>query len=286
MPEGDTIFRVARTLALALSAKSVTRFTSVYPALTRIDEDAPLTGRIVTGVEARGKHLLMHFGPPPPPGTSGPLTLRTHMRMSGSWHIYRPGERWQLPPAAARIVIETADYVAVAFNVPVAEFLDTPQLARQDDLRRIGPDLLGETFDEDEAVARLRARGVQPIAEALLNQRAVAGIGNVYKSETLFLERIHPSAPVSTVDDAALRALLRTARRLLTVNVADASAEIITYRGLRRTTGRTNPDERLWVYGRGGKPCRRCGTAISYARTGPDARGTYWCPACQAISGS
>ena len=319
MPEGDTIFRAARTLNLALAARIVTRFTAAYPALTRIDEDAPMAGRTITSVEARGKHLLMHFGPSTSPksGSSvsfgaGPLTLRTHMRMSGSWHVYpqtrgplppaglshsrgprrpapfgrdRPGERWQRPPGAARIVIETAGYVAVAFNVPVAEFLDASRLARQEDLRRIGPDLLGETFDEDETLARLRGRGAQPIAEALLNQRVVAGIGNVYKSETLFLEGIHPAAPVAGVDDAALRELLRTARRLLTANIADASAEIITYRGLRRTTGRSNPDERLWVYGRGGKPCRRCGTAISYARTGPEARGTYWCPACQKISG-
>ncbi len=317
MPEGDTIFRAARTLNLALAARTVTRFTSAYPALTRIDEDAPIAGRTITGVDARGKHLLMHFGPstslapgPSVPAGAGPLTLRTHMRMSGSWHIYpqtrgplhpaglshslgprrpapfgrdRPGERWQLPPGAARIVVETAGYVAVAFNVPVAEFLDASGIARQEDLRRIGPDLLGETFDEDDALTRLRGRGAQPIAEALLNQRVVAGIGNVYKSETLFLERIHPMTPVAAIDDGALRALLQTARRLLTINVADASAEIVTYRGLRRTTGRTDPNARLWVYGRGGKPCRRCGAAISYARTGPEARGTYWCHACQQL---
>ena len=282
MPEGDTIFRAARTLNLALAARTVTAFSSVYPALTRIDEDAPITGRVITSVEAQGKHLLMHFGPPP-----SPLTLRTHMRMSGSWHIYRPGEKWQLPRRDARIVIETADYVAVAFNVPVAEFLDAAQFARQEDLTLIGPDLLGETFDEDEAVARLFARGAQPIAEALLNQRVVAGIGNVYKSETLFIERVHPGTPVTGIGGAELRALLRTARRLLTVNVADASAEIVTYRGLRRTTGRSDPAERLWVYGRGGQPCRRCGTPISFARTGPNARGTYWCEGCQKpFSGS
>jgi endonuclease-8 len=272
MPEGDTIFRAARTLHLALAGRVVTAFTSVYPALTRIDEDAPIAGREITAVEARGKHLLIHFGP---------LMLRTHMRMRGSWHIYRPGERWQLPRRDARIVIETAEYVAVGFNVPIAEFLDARQAARQDDLRKLGPDLLGAAFDVDDAVRRLQARGAQPIAEALLNQRAVAGIGNVYKSETLFMEGVHPSTPVSDIVEARLRALLATARRLLLANVADASAEIVTYRGLRRTTGRTDPEERLWVYGRGGKPCRRCGTAIAYARTGPDARGTYWCPQCQ-----
>jgi endonuclease-8 len=277
VPEGDTIFRAARTLHRALAGKTVTRFTSDYPALTRVDEDAPIAGRTITGVEARGKHLLLML--------SGGLILRTHMRMHGSWHIYRSGERWQLPRRDARIVIETADFVAVGFNVPIAEFLDERRQGRQEDLRRMGPDLLGETFDEDEAVRRLQARGAEGIAEALLNQRVVAGIGNVYKSETLFLERVHPETPARDVDEQTLRALLQTARRLLKANVADATSEIVTYRGLRRTTGRTDPEERLWVYGRGGRPCRRCGAAIAYKKTGADARGTYWCPACQKASG-
>ena len=272
MPEGDTIFRAARTLNLALGGKIVTRFTSDYPALTRVDEDTPLRGQTIAGAEARGKHLLITF--------SNGLTLRTHMRMHGSWHIYRPGEAWQLPRRDARIVIETSDFVAVGFNVPIAEFLTERQQTRQQDLRALGPDLLGVTFDEDEAFRRLRARGSQPIEEALLNQRVVAGIGNVYKSETLFLERVHPLAPVSSISDEKLRELLRTARRLLKANVNDASSEIVTYRGLRRTTGRTDPAERLWVYGRARKPCRRCGAPIAYKKTGADARGTYWCPAC------
>ncbi|MEX2271970.1 MAG: DNA-formamidopyrimidine glycosylase family protein [Vicinamibacterales bacterium] len=282
MPEGDTIFRSARTLNLALAGKVVTRFTSVYPALTRIDEDAPIAGRIITRVEARGKHLLMHFGPAAGLKACA-TTLRTHMRMKGSWHIYRPGEAWQRHRSEARIVIETADFVAVGFNVTIAEFLDEKQTLRQEDLRAMGPDLIGGTFDEDAALRRLQQRGTQAIAEALLNQRVVAGIGNVYKSETLFLEAVHPETPVTHIDEQKLRALLRTARTLLQANVADASSEIITYRGLRRTTGRTDPDERLWVYGRGGKPCRRCGAAISYKKTGPDARGTYWCGACQTL---
>jgi endonuclease VIII len=289
MPEGDTIFRAARTLNLALAGKTVTRFSSVYPALTRIDEDAPIAGRTVTGVEARGKHLLMQFGPSTTGGSlpaDQPLILRTHLRMKGSWHIYRPGESWQRPRSEARIIVETADFVAVGFNVPLAEFLDAQQARRQEDLRLIGPDLLGASFDEDEAIRRIQARGSQGIAEALLNQRVVAGIGNVYKSETLFLEQVHPETPVTAVPEETLRALLRTARRLLQANVADTSAEIITYRGLRRTTGRTDPAERLWVYGRGAEPCRKCGSVIAYTKTGLDARGTYWCPQCQPVSGS
>lgn len=282
MPEGDTIFRAARTLDRALAGHEVTRFSSVYPSLTRVDEDAPIAGRTVSGVEARGKHVLIHFASQTRSTRAGaPLTLRTHMRMSGSWHIYRPGERWQLPARDARVVIETAGFVAVAFNVAVAEWLDARALARQEDLRRIGPDLLGASFDEEDAMRRLRARGYEGIADALLNQQVVAGIGNVYKSEVLFLERVHPLTPVAAIGDDTLRAILRTARRLLQVNVADTSAEIVTYRGLRRTTGRTDPAERLWVYGRGGEPCRRCGTPVAYRKTGRDARGTYWCDSCQ-----
>ena len=140
MPEGDTIFRAARTLNLALAGRVVTRFDSVFPALTRVDTDAPLAGRTVDRVWAQGKHLLIGF--------SGGLTLRTHMRMNGSWHVYRPGERWQRPGADMRIVIETDAFVAVAFQVPVAEFLTETALPRSRTLTTLGPDLLDDAFDE------------------------------------------------------------------------------------------------------------------------------------------
>src|SRR3954471_11785052 len=169
MPEGDTIFRAARTLNRALAGHQVVRFESVLPALTRIHDDTPITGRTIESVTAAGKHVLMRL--------SGDLVLRTHMRMNGSWHVYRPGERWLRPRRDMRIVIATERFEAVGFNVPVAEFLRVAQIARQDDLRLMGPDLLGESFDEDEAVRRLRARGETTIADALLNQRLVAGIG-------------------------------------------------------------------------------------------------------------
>src|SRR6476469_9404283 len=160
MPEGDAIFRTARTLHRALAGHEVVRFESVLPALTRVHEDSPITGRTIESVTAAGKHVLMRF--------SGNLTLRTHMRMNGSWHIYRPGERWQRPRRDMRVMIATRAFEAVGFNVPVAEFLDEADVARQDDLRLMGPDLLGETFDEDEAVRRFRARGATEIADALL----------------------------------------------------------------------------------------------------------------------
>jgi len=150
VPEGDAIFRTARTLHRALAGEIVTRFESVLPKLTRVDEDAPITGRRVESVEAAGKHVLMRF--------SGDLVLRTHMRMNGSWHVYRPGERWRRPRRDMRVVVATDRFEAVAFNVPVAELLGATDQERQPDLRAMGPDLLGETFDEAEALRRVRAR--------------------------------------------------------------------------------------------------------------------------------
>ena len=248
MPEGDTIFRAARTLHRALAGHEVVRFESVLPALTRVHEDAPITGRTVESVSAAGKHVLMRF--------SGDLTLRTHMRMNGSWHIYRPGEPWRRPRRDMRVMVATKEFEAIGFNVPIAEFLEERGLARQEDLRLMGPDLLGETFDEEEALRRFRGRGQTPIADALLNQRVVAGAGNVYKSEVLFLCRVDPFAPADRVSDEQLRQILATARKYLRANVVDHTAAIVTYTGYRRTTGRADPSERLYVYGRARKPCR------------------------------
>jgi endonuclease-8 len=276
MPEGDTIFRAARTLHRALAGHDVVRFESVFPALTRVDDDAPIAGRRVESVIAAGKHLLLRF--------SGDLVLRTHMRMNGSWHIYRPGESWQRPRRDMRIVVATATFEAVGFNVPVAEFLAPRALSRQDDLRLMGPDLLGQTFDAAEALRRLRERPDLAVADALLNQRIVAGAGNVYKSEVLFLCGVNPFALVAGVADDRLVAILATARKHLQANVIDPTAAIVTYRGYRRTTRRADPAERLYVYGRAGRPCRKCGTAIQVRAQGPHARLTYWCPACQPSS--
>jgi endonuclease VIII len=274
VPEGDTIFRAARTLHQALAGRTVTRFESVLPALTRVDEDAPLVGQAVDRVWAVGKHLLIGF--------SGGLVLRTHMRMHGSWHVYRPGERWRRPRHQVRVAIHTDAFVAVGFSIPVAEFAATASLARHEPLAQLGPDLLAPTFVAAEAVARLRARGAMPIGEALLDQRALAGIGNVYKSEVCFLSAVHPSTPVAALSDGQLAKLVEMARRLLQLNVAETSgAAIVTFAGIRSTTRSADPSARLWVYGRRGRPCRRCGTAIRAQKQGADARSTYWCQRCQ-----
>lgn len=256
MPEGDTIFRTARTLNAALAGKVVRRFETVLPKLARVDDETPIAGRTVEGVRPQGKHLLMDF--------SGGIHLRTHMRMNGSWHVYRPGERWQRPRGDMRIVIATDDFVAVAFNVPVAEFLDDRALARSRDLQQLGPDVLSAAFDADVAFRRIRARADAEIAEALLDQRAIAGIGNIWKSEVLFACRVNPFARVADVTDGQLRCLIERARKLL-----------------GRSASATSPND-LYVYSRRGKPCRRCRTPIASQKRGPGARLTYWCPQCQA----
>ncbi|MEO6213714.1 MAG: DNA-formamidopyrimidine glycosylase family protein [Vicinamibacterales bacterium] len=273
MPEGDTIFRAARTLDRALSGKRVTRFESVFPHLTRVHDDRPLTGRTVERVRAAGKHVLIEF--------SGELLLRTHMRMNGSWHIYRPGEAWQRPRHAMRVVVATADFVAVGFDIPVAEMIASRDLARHRELRRLGPDLLDEHFDATEAARRIRERADREVADVLLNQRVLAGIGNVYKSEVLFACGVSPFAAVQSLTDTQIQCLVETARKFLRANVTGGLAAMTTYTGLRRTTGRSDPKERLWVYGRAGEACRRCAAAIQIRAQGPDARLTYWCGRCQ-----
>jgi endonuclease-8 len=266
MPEGDTIYRAARTLNTALAGRLVTRFETALPQLARVDDESPVAGRTIERVISSGKNLIIDF--------SGDLHLHTHMRMSGSWHIYKPGERWQKRRDDMRVVIETEAWVAVAFNVPIAEFHDARSLERRDDLRRIGPDFLAETFDEDEALRRIRERSDRPIAEVLLNQRVVSGVGNEYKSEVLFMTRVDPFKSVGELDDDTLRRILRTARKVLLANVAKRSAA-------RVTTFSLDPRQSQYVYGRAGKPCRRCGTPIEMKRQGQDARVTFWCAKCQ-----
>ncbi len=276
MPEGDTIFKAARTLQRALAGRVVTRFETVLAHLARVDEDTPIAGRTVEQVGAAGKHLLMTFSPG--------LVLRTHMRMSGSWHIYRPGERWQQSRSAMRIVVETAEWLAVAFRVHDAEFVSAARVAPETPVGTLGPDLLAADFDAEEALRRFRARGAEAIADAILNQRVMAGVGNVYKSEVLFLTGVHPFTPVSALEDEQLREVIGTARRLLLENVVDAPGPaMVTYRSGRRTTGRMRAEDRVWVYSRSGLACRKCGTAIAFDRRGDDARVTYWCPTCQPM---
>jgi len=277
MPEGDTIFRTARSMGRALIGKPITAFRSNYPLLTRFHDDTPITGQTVDRIESRGKWLLIHF--------SGGATLVTHMLMNGSWHLYRHGERWRKPGRDMRIVLENRDYQAVAFTVPVAHIYTAQALARE---KRIPPpraDVLNDDFDPEAAALRLRSCAHEEIGDVLLHQQVMAGVGNVFKSEVCFVEGVNPFCPVAALTDPQVGALIRTAQRLVAANVLEDSGDmILTYRGQqRRTTHASSPQESLWVYGRSGLPCRRCGNRIRRRMQGPDARVTFWCQACQPM---
>jgi len=277
MPEGDTIFRTARSLGRALSGKPITGFRSTFPGLTRCHDDTPLTGQTVESVESRGKWLLIHF--------SGGLTLATHMLMSGSWHIYRHGERWQQPRFNMRIVLENSEYIAVGFKVPVAEMHTAQTLARDRRIPAPSLDLLSAGFDAQEAARRVLAHGNEEIGDVLLHQEVMAGVGNVFKSEICFVTGVHPFSKAAALAPEQAQALIAAAQRLVAANVLEDSTDrIVTYGGRnRRTTHASDPGESLWVYGRRGEPCRRCREPVRCRLQGPDARVTFWCPRCQPM---
>ncbi len=263
MPEGDTLLRTARGLAPHLVGRTVSA-ARVRPGGPQV---ARIVGATITGVEAVGKNLLIRF--------DNGLEIRTHLKMTGSWHRYRPGEPWRRPAGRARLVIEVPGTVAVCFDAPVIELFESRAEALHPTLARLGPDLLAPGWGRDEAGEarrRLRdpGRASMTISAALLDQRVVAGIGNIWRNETLFHERIDPWAPVAELVDADLDRLLARAGALLRASVATR-------------TGRSP----MWVYGRAGRPCRTCGTLV---RSAPSdigiQRTTYWCPACQGGEGT
>jgi endonuclease-8 len=262
MPEGDTILRTARVLDRALTGRTVVRFEA-----PRLAGRRPEPGATVTGVEARGKHLLIHF--------DDGLSLHTHMRMTGSWHLYRPGAPWRKSPAGARAVVEVDSAVAVCFSAPVVEILSEPD--RHPALAALGPDLAREGADLDGALARMeRLPPTTEVADALLDQRVACGVGNVYKSEVLFACGVDPSTPVAAVSPERRRQLLETASRLLRANLDGWSRTTVT----SGTAGAPGGGG-LAVYGRAGRPCRRCGERVRSRRQGEGARVAYWCPRCQ-----
>lgn len=258
MPEGDTLFRAARALGERLTGATVTRFRSTLGA--RIDDAR--AGKRIDRVESRGKNLLVLF--------EDGWTLHTHLRMSGSWRVFRAGERWNRPSFQARVVIEAGEWVAVCFLAPVVRMLR----GNGDRELGLGPDLLGSEFDEALAIARLRSAAELAIGEAIMVQRLVSGIGNVYKSEVLFLEAVDPFRTVSTMPDDTLGAILRRARTLMLSNVEPGA-------GMRSTRSRRG--QRYYVYGRSGEPCFKCGTRVRMSRQG-QSRSTYFCPVCQRVA--
>ena len=257
--------------------KPITGFRSTYPLLTRFHDDTPLTGQTVEHVEARGKWLLMHF--------SGGGTLATHMLMSGSWHIYRPGEHWQKPRNTARIVIENSEYHAIGFNVPVAEIHTPESLLRNRRIPQPAKDLLRAEFDVEGALTRMLAQQDEQLGDVLLHQKVLAGVGNVFKSEVCFVAGLNPFCRIASLTRAQVAETISIARRQLNANVLEDSPDmIVTYRGSgRRTAHTSDPTASLWVYGRQGQPCRRCGAIIRRRLQGFDARVTFWCPECQPM---
>lgn len=278
MPEGDTVWRTALHLDKALSGQVLVASDFRVPALATLD----LSGRTVLQTVSRGKHLLTRIGE----GDEA-VTLHTHLLMEGSWHLYREGTSWRRPAHEARVVLRTAEWTAVGFSLGVVEVL--PRAAEDTAVGHLGPDLLGPDWDLDEAVRRLSSGPQRAVGEALLDQRNLAGVGNMYKSELCFLQGLDPWRPVGDVPD--LQALVRRAKRVLEANKMRTS---------QSTTGDLRRGRQLWVYRRDRQPCRRCGTTIEVAMQGPAGlgagaeaesesesaqasrgRATYWCPHCQ-----
>lgn len=263
MPEGDTVWRTAHHLHEAFAGTTLTRTDFRVPRYATVD----LVGQRVDEVVSRGKHLLMR---------TEAFTVHSHLKMEGSWHLYRlPRPRWRRPAHSARAVLENSSWQAVGFSLGVLEVL--PREREADVVGHLGPDLLDDDFDTDVAVDRVGLHVDRPIFLALLDQRNVAGFGNEYVNELLFLRRLAPTRPTGEVPD--LRGLIELGRRLLSANARQVDRSF----GVD-VRGRTRGDEPRWVYGRAGRPCRRCGTPIRQGHLGDDAtreRVTFWCPRCQ-----
>jgi len=274
MPEGDTLRRTADVLDAVLEHRVV---VAAYgrPGAAQLER---VTGDEITAVRVVGKHLLIDF--------SGGLCLHTHLGMNGAWHRYRTDEPWRLDRDRAVAVIEVPAGVAVCFDAPTVELIEQRALALHPVLRQLGPDLLAQAPQLDDAVERLRSPSLAgtAIAVALLDQRAAAGLGNVYRSEVLFIKRQDPFEMCGQMDGETLRSLLATGARLLRLNVEGGARSTMpdTSGAHRNAPRRSRRDARLWVYRRTGRPCRRCGSLVRSTSMGALPRRLYWCPTCQA----
>jgi endonuclease VIII len=258
MPEGDTVYRSATNLNSALAGRVLTRCDIRVPAFATVD----FTGETVDEVVSRGKHLLMRVGE---------FTIHSHLKMEGSWHIYRHGSKWFRPEWQARAILATSELVTVGFQLGVLDIV--PRGAESEVVGYLGPDLLGPDWDAQQAVTNLTRDPAREVGRALLDQRNLAGLGNVYRAELCFLRGVLPTRAMGEVDHP--EKLVELAKRLIEANKDRAE---------RTTTGNLRGD-RLWVYGRTGKPCLRCGTRIEHGELGDTAlqlRDTWWCPRCQS----
>jgi endonuclease-8 len=252
VPEGDTVYLAAQRLNSALSGETILGSDFRVPKYATVD----LTGRMIRSVRPRGKHLFFDMGE---------ISLHTHFKMQGSWHLYRSGQPWRRPSHQARVILKTARWDAVGFDLPLVELVAHPGAT----VAHLGPDLLDESFDLSEAARRMLADPGRPLGEALADQTVVAGLGNVYKSEVPYVAGVDPRRPVGEVRN--IESILTLARKMIRANRST---------GNQITTGDPRPGREHWVYKRGGLPCSRCGTRISMTRDSSQ-RITYWCPSCQ-----
>lgn len=264
MPEGDALFRFANRLRPALQGQVIRAARSHGPG--PVPQVHRIVGATCTEVRAQGKNMLISF--------DNGLLLRGHLRMYGTWHLYKPGEPWTKPEREARLVLETDDAVVVNFSAPVIELLEERALNHHAPIANLGPDLIDDDFDEADAFVRFRDpfRARLTIGDAIMDQTVMAGVGNIWKHETLFHCGVNPWRIVSELDDETLRGIIARARQLLRASVGKPGPG---GEGQRRPT--------MFTYGRNGQPCRRCFTRIRSNRQLVDIRHTAWCPKCQPL---
>ena len=263
MPEGDSLFLFATGLQSALAGKPILAARAHGPgAIPQVDR---IIGITCTGVRSIGKNVIISF--------ENGLALRSHLRMNGSWQVYRPGQPWRFPEWQVRLVLEVEGAVVVNFNAPVIELIEEKALAGYRPIAGLGPDLLDDSFDAAEALRRFRDPGRAPltIGDVIMDQTVMAGVGNIWKNETLFRCGLNPWRSVGSLDDATLANLIETAQHLLRASVGKPNR----FNLARRPT--------MFAYMRGGQPCRRCRTRLESGPQGVDIRHTAWCPVCQPL---
>ena len=263
MPEGDALYRFAQRVGGALTGKVILAARSHGPG--PVPQVQRIVGQACTGVRSQGKNLIISF--------ENGLALRGHLRMYGSWHVYKPGDPWTRPEREARLVLEVDDAVVVNFSAPVIELLEERHLEQHRPIANLGPNLLDDDFDVETALVRLRdpLRAEMTIGDAIMDQRVAAGVGNIWKHESLFRCGLNPWRRVGEITDDELRSLLSVAQALLRASVGKPNALELKHR------------PSMYVYMRPGQPCRRCHTRLLTARQGIDIRFTTWCPNCQPI---
>ena len=263
MPEGDSVFRFAAKLRTVLEGQPILAARSHGPG--PVPQVHRIVGATCTGVRSQGKNMLISF--------DNGLVLRGHLRMTGTWHVYRPGEAWRWPEREARLVLEVDGATVVNFSAPVLELLEERALAFHRPVANLGPDLLDDDFDPAEALRRLRdpSRAELTVGDAIMDQKALCGIGNIWKNESLFYSGINPWRRMNELSDAELTLIIEKAQALLRASVGKPNSLELRFRPA------------MYVYGRGGQPCRRCHSRLRSGPQGADIRHTVWCPKCQPV---